>query len=100
MEMSATKSILTETASFAANLLHHEERSKSSPENLPNFTNPMASNVELVNDSFNFKKATSQPDRLEFVEARRKEICAHEIDKHWNLVIRRELNGEKTIMSI
>ena len=35
-----------------------------------------------------------------FVEATRKEICAHENDKHWNLVISRELNEKNTIMQI
>ena len=34
------------------------------------------------------------------MEAMRKEIGANEIDKHWNLVKRRELNGKKTIMYI
>ena len=34
------------------------------------------------------------------MEASRKEIGAHEDDKDCDLVIRRELNGNKTIMSI
>ena len=34
------------------------------------------------------------------MEAKRKEICAHEIDNHWTLVIKIELNDIKTIMSI
>ena len=98
--MSATKSIITETASLAARLLHHEERAKSSPENTPNFTNPLESIVEAGNDTSPLKEPTVQPDRLGFVNAMRKEIGAHEIDKHWNLVRIRELNGKKNIMSI
>ena len=35
-----------------------------------------------------------------FVEEMRKEICAHEIDKNYTLVRRRELNGKKNIMYI
>ena len=37
---------------------------------------------------------------MDFVEATRKEIGAHEIDKHWNLVRIIKLNGKKNIMSI
>ena len=40
----STKSILPETASFAAKILHHEDISKSSTDNLPRFTNPLSSN--------------------------------------------------------
>ena len=81
-------------------LVHHEERVKSSPENLPNFTNPLASKINSGNDTFTFKEVSSQSGRLYFVEETRKEIGDHDIDKHWNLVIIRELNGERTIMSI
>ena len=41
--MSANKYILPETAIIVAKLLHHEERDKYFPENLPNLTNPLAS---------------------------------------------------------
>ena len=37
---------------------------------------------------------------MDFAEAMRKKICAHENYKHRNLVRRRELNGKKIIMSI
>ena len=80
--MSATKYILPETAIFAATLLHHEGGAKSYIENLPNFTYPLASNKETGKYNLNFKESTSQPERLRFVEAMRKEICAHEIDKN------------------
>ena len=96
--MSATKSIITETARFSAKLIHHEERAKSSPEDHPNFNNPLEPNIETGNDTFTFKEANSQPDRLDFVESTRKEIGAHEIYKHWNLVRRRGLNGKNTII--
>ena len=85
--MSATKSILLETVSFAAKLLHHEERAKYHPDNIPNFANPLAYSIEAVNDTFAFKEATSQPDRLDLVEAIIKEIGAREIDKHCILII-------------
>ena len=80
--MSATKSILPETARFAANTIHHEEISILSPENLPNFNNPLHSNIEEQNDTYTFKKFTSQPYSLDFVEAASKEIGAHKINKH------------------
>ena len=98
--MSATKSIIPETDSFAANLLHHEDIARYSTDNLPNFVNPLDSNIKEEKYTFTFKEFTSQPDSLEFVEAIRKEICSREIDKYWTLVIRRELNGKKTIISI
>ena len=98
--MHDTNSTLPETESFAYKLLHHEERSKSSPYNFPNFTNPLASIIEAGNDNFTFNEATSQPDRLDFVEATRKEIGAHENYRHWTLVRRRELYGKKTTISI
>ena len=87
--MSTTKFVLTETASYASKLLHHEEIENSSQEILPNFTNPLASNIGEGNDTFTFKEATSQPGRLDFMEATSKEIGKHEIDKHCNLFIRR-----------
>ena len=46
-----TKSILIETDIFSDNLLHHEERSKVSSDNLPNFNNPLVSNIEEENDN-------------------------------------------------
>ena len=70
--MSVTKSIIIEKVSFLAKLLYHEEISKSSPDNLPKFNNPLASNIEAGNDTFTFKYATTQPDRLDFMESRRK----------------------------
>ena len=98
--MSATKYILTETAIFSPKLIHHEERAKSYPENLPNLTNPLASNIEAGNDKFIFKEANNKPEGLDFVGATRKKIGAHEIDKYWNLVRRRELNRKNTIITI
>ena len=53
--MFITKSILPETESFTAKMLHYEERAKSSPENLPKFTNPLVSNIEEGNDALTFK---------------------------------------------
>ena len=100
MAMSDTESILPETVSFAAKQLHHEERANSYPENTPNFTNPLDPKIEAGNDTLKSKEYTSKPDRLDFVEETRKEIGAHEIDKNWNLIIRRELNGKENIMSI
>ena len=70
--MYATKFIIPETESFAYKLIHHEERSKSSLENLPKFTNPLASNIKSVNYTITFKDSTSQHDRLNFVDGMRK----------------------------
>ena len=53
--MSVANSIHPGTASFAAKMLHHEERAKYSPDNPPNFTNPLDSNIEAWNDTFTFK---------------------------------------------
>ena len=55
VSMTYTNSILPEIASFEANMLHHEERANSSPENLPNSTNPMDYNIKAGNDTFIFK---------------------------------------------
>ena len=41
--MFSTKSILPEIESFSAKMIHHKERHKSFLDNLPNFTNPLAS---------------------------------------------------------
>ena len=89
--MTSAKSILPETVSFAANLLHHEEIAKTYQDNLPNFKKPLVSNIEEVNDTFTFKESTIQPDRLDFVEAIIKEIDSHEEEKHYTLVWRRDL---------
>ena len=67
MAMSSTKSILPKTVSFVARLLHYEERAKSYAENLPNFTHPLVSNIEAVNDTLTVNKASSQPYRIKFV---------------------------------
>ena len=73
-------------------MIHHEERYNSWPENLPNFTNPLAYNIEARNDTFTFKEATSQLDSLGIMDSMRKEIGDPEIYNHWNLVRIRELN--------
>ena len=57
----------------------------------PNF---LTSSIEVGTDTFTFKEAASQPDRLYFVKETIKKIGAHEIEKHWTLVGRRELNGK------
>ena len=90
--ISSTNSILSETGSFAAKMLHHKEISKYLPDNLPKFTNPLAYNIEAGNENFTFKEYTSQPDMLEFLESMSKDISDHEDDRHWNLVRRRDLN--------
>ena len=41
----------------------------SSPENLPNLTNPLASNIEDGDETFTLKESTSKPYGLDFVEA-------------------------------
>ena len=91
MAISVTNSILPETASFASKLILNEEKSKSSPDNLPNLTNHLVSNIEEVNYTFTFKESTSQPERLDFVEKMRKEIGAPENDNHWTMVRRRKV---------
>ena len=65
--MSATKYILPETASFAAKLLNHKETDKSSPENLFDFTNPLASSTEAGYYTFSFKDFISKTYRLDSV---------------------------------
>ena len=41
----------------------------SSPDNLPNFTNPLESNIEAVYENPDFKESTSKTDSMNFVEA-------------------------------
>ena len=53
--VSDAKYILTETAVFEANLLHHKKISKTYPDNIPNFTNNLASNIDTVNYIFTLK---------------------------------------------
>ena len=98
MSMSITTYILPEKESCVDKMLHHEERSKYSLDNLSNFTNPLDSKIQSGKDTFAFKGSTSQTDRLEFLESTRKEIGAPEDDKHWTIVRRIELNGNMTIM--
>ena len=66
--MSSTKSILPETAKFSAKILHHENICRSSPYNIPNFTNTLAYMIETGYDTFNFKEATMQPSSMDLVE--------------------------------
>ena len=61
---SSTKYILPETYNFIAKMIHYEERSKSSTYNHLNFTNPLHSIIESVCDTFIYKEAMSQPDRM------------------------------------
>ena len=70
--MFSTKSILPEIESFSAKLIRHEDKSKSSIDNLPNFNRPLVSRIEAGNYTFTFKEATSQPDKLDLVDATRK----------------------------
>ena len=48
----------------------------------PTSITPLHSNIEEQNDTYTFKKFTSQPYSLDFVEAASKEIGAHKINKH------------------
>ena len=98
--ISATKYILPKKNSFEAKLLHHEEKSKSSTDNLPNFTNSLVSNIEEANDTSPFKESTIQYGRQKCLVDMRKEIGSHENYKHWTLVRRRELNGKHSSISI
>ena len=98
--MSTTNPIIPETEIFEDNLIRHEERAKYYPDNLPNLTNPLAPNIQVGNNKFTFKEASSKPARLDFVEGIRKEIFAHKDDQNWNIVIRRHLNGKNPIMHI
>ena len=81
-------------------MIHHEERYTPSPENIPNVTNPLTSNIEAGHNTLNFKESISQPVRLDLMEATRKDIVAHEDNQNWTLGSRRYLNVENTIMSI
>ena len=72
LDMPSTKSIIPETATFESKLIHHEERSKSSPDNIPNRNNTLVYTTEEGNDTFNFKEDTSQPYMLDLVESMRK----------------------------
>ena len=49
--MYATKYIIPETESFLTKLIHHRDRDKFHPENLPNFTNHLDSIIEEGNDT-------------------------------------------------
>ena len=53
--MSSSNLILPKTERFAANLLHHEEKSLYLPENLPNFTNHLVSNMEYGKETLTLK---------------------------------------------
>ena len=52
-----------------SNLIHHEEELMSSTDNVPNFTNPLASNIEDGDETFTFKEAIIKPYGMDFVEA-------------------------------
>ena len=67
MSMYTTKSILPKTAGFAAKMLQHEVRANFSPENTPNFTNPLVSNIEQGNKNFTFKESTSKSNMMYIV---------------------------------
>ena len=44
------------------------------------FINPLAYNIKYANATFAFNEYISQPDRMDFVEAIRKEISSHKDD--------------------
>ena len=100
VSMSTSQSIVPETETVAANIPHRKERSKCSPDNLPNFTDPLTYNIWGVNDDFTLKEYTSQYCMFYFLEAIRSYIGSHENNHHWNLVIIIYLNGKNTIMFI
>ena len=55
MSMSSTKFIIPETASFADKLIYHEVKYKLSPDNIPNFINPLDNNIEYVKEKLTSK---------------------------------------------
>jgi hypothetical protein len=61
----------------------------------------MAQSTVASNETFNYKEALQQPDKIEFIKAMINEVANHETRKHWTLMKRCDLpNGTKTIMAI
>ena len=50
-------------------MIHYEEKFKTSPDNLPNFTTSLVLKKE-GNETPTFKRYTIQPDRMNFVDTR------------------------------
>ena len=53
MDISSTNSILPRKMIFDAKILHHEEKSISSADNLPKFINPLPYTIKDNSNNFN-----------------------------------------------
>jgi hypothetical protein len=93
--------VLLQSSSLLSNAINSYHRVNSLYDGTINCFSTMAQSTVASNETFNYKEALQQPDKIEFIKAMINEVDDHETRKHWTLMKRCDLpNGTKTIMAI
>jgi hypothetical protein len=93
--------VLAQSSSLLSNAIDSYHRVNSLYDGTINCFSTLAQSSVASNETFNYKEALQQSDKIEFVKAMVHEVDDHESRKHWTLIRRSDLpDGTKTIMAI
>ena len=93
--------VLAQSSSLFSNAIDSYHRVNSLYDGTINCFSTLAQSSVASNETFNYKEALQQSDKIEFVKAMVHEVDDHETRKHWTLIRRCDLpDGTKTIMAI
>jgi hypothetical protein len=93
--------VLLQSSSLLSNAVDSYHRVNLLYDGTINCFSTLAQSTVASNETFNYKEALQQPDKIEFIKAMINEVDDHKTRKHWTLMKRYDLpNGTKTIMAI
>jgi hypothetical protein len=91
--------VLAQSSSLLSNAIDSYHRVNSLYDGTINCFSTLAQSSVTSNETFNYKEALQQSDKIEFIKAMVHEVDDHETRKHWTLMKRCDLPyGTKTIM--
>ena len=93
--------VLAQSSSLFSNAIDSYYWVNSLYDGIINCFSTLAQSSVASNETFNYKEALQQPDKIEFVKAMVHEVDDHETQKHWTLIRCCDLpDGTKMIMAI
>ncbi len=93
--------VLLQSSSLLSNAIDSYHQVNSLYDGTINCFSTLAQSSLASNETFHYREALQQSDRIEFIKAMMHEVDDHETQKHWTLMKRSDLPlGTKTIMAI
>ena len=84
-----------------AKLMHYDQSVELNVDGSINSTHPFAfATTTANNEAYHFHQAMREDDRDEFISAMMKELNDHTVNKHWKLILRKEIGDAPTIKAI